>query len=265
MSDGTRRCGDCAADLPIERFDVRANGRRRPYCNACRRKRNGTALSLRTCGYCGATFRPKQSTFSTYCTRECGWQGQAKTRADAHWLGKFSPLPWKQCLQCGAEFYARGAARLCSDACRNSRGYQKRIGTVKPAVCVECGVGFTFTVTRGHPITTCSAQCKERRSAQNHAASSAKGKAMRAARLESQPSELVRPIEIYLRDGWRCQICGGQVDKRSKVPHPKAPTMDHIIPVSLGGPHTRQNLRLAHFLCNSKRGNRESAQLHLIG
>ncbi len=41
--------------------------------------------------------------------------------------------------------------------------------------------------------------------------------------------------------------------------------MDHIIPVSKGGAHTRQNLRLAHFLCNSKRGDRESGQLLLIG
>jgi len=83
--------------------------------------------------------------------------------------------------------------------------------------------------------------------------------------MASQPAELVRPIDIYLRDGWKCQICGVAVDKRAKVPHPKAPTMDHIMPVSKGGAHTRQNLRLAHFLCNSKRGDRESGQLLLIG
>jgi 5-methylcytosine-specific restriction endonuclease McrA len=50
------------------------------------------------------------------------------------------------------------------------------------------------------------------------------------------------------------------------VPHPKAPTIDHIIPLSAGGDDTKANVRLAHFLCNSRRGNRgDVEQLKLIG
>ncbi len=226
------------------------------------KSRKGIRLPLSTCARCGVTFRPKQSKFSTYCTRGCGWKGQARPRSEAAWLGKTCSVPWKTCQQCGGQFYGRGVAKTCSDACR---GYRRRSGESKSRVCVECGAAFSFIVGAKRPPATCSDLCKEQRSARQHAASAAKGKAVRAARLDAQPSELVPPIEIYLRDGWRCQICGGTVEKRAKVPHPKAPTLDHIIPVSLGGAHTRQNLRLAHFLCNSKRGNAGAAQLVLIG
>lgn len=49
------------------------------------------------------------------------------------------------------------------------------------------------------------------------------------------------------------------------VPHPKAPTIDHVVPVSEGGDDTRTNVQLACFRCNSAKGARGSQQLALIG
>jgi len=50
------------------------------------------------------------------------------------------------------------------------------------------------------------------------------------------------------------------------VPHPKAPTIDHIVPLAQGGDDTRDNVQLAHFECNwRKRDAGESEQLRLIG
>ncbi len=52
-----------------------------------------------------------------------------------------------------------------------------------------------------------------------------------------------------------CAICGQPVDKRRKAPDPLSPTVDHIIPVSLGGhPFDLDNLQLAHWACNRKKG-----------
>jgi hypothetical protein len=35
------------------------------------------------------------------------------------------------------------------------------------------------------------------------------------------------------------------------------PSLDHVVPVSASGTsHTRANVRLAHLVCNTKRGNR---------
>jgi 5-methylcytosine-specific restriction endonuclease McrA len=53
-----------------------------------------------------------------------------------------------------------------------------------------------------------------------------------------------------------CGICGRPVDK--DLPHglPGSPEIDEVVPVSRGGsPYDRSNARLAHRLCNQKRGN----------
>jgi 5-methylcytosine-specific restriction endonuclease McrA len=48
-------------------------------------------------------------------------------------------------------------------------------------------------------------------------------------------------------------------------PHPRSPTVDHLIPVSEGGTDAPENLRLAHRTCNTKRGTRGTVQLLLVG
>jgi 5-methylcytosine-specific restriction endonuclease McrA len=59
-----------------------------------------------------------------------------------------------------------------------------------------------------------------------------------------------------LREESDCWLCGKPVDKT--LPHglPGSPEVDEIVPVSLGGsPIDRANCRLAHRLCNVRRGN----------
>lgn len=51
-----------------------------------------------------------------------------------------------------------------------------------------------------------------------------------------------------------CQICGLMVDDTAIVNgHIKRlyPTIDHIVPLSKGGTHTWENVRLAHMSCNA--------------
>jgi 5-methylcytosine-specific restriction endonuclease McrA len=44
------------------------------------------------------------------------------------------------------------------------------------------------------------------------------------------------------------------------------PSLDHIVPVSLGGTHTWANVQLAHLRCNVSKGNRPAnEQLRLVG
>jgi 5-methylcytosine-specific restriction endonuclease McrA len=70
--------------------------------------------------------------------------------------------------------------------------------------------------------------------------------------------------EIAARDRYTCGICRRRVAMTKVVPHPKAPTVDHLVPVSAGGDDVRANVRLAHFLCNSRRGVGGVVQLALI-
>ncbi|MFD4858939.1 HNH endonuclease [Streptomyces atratus] len=78
-------------------------------------------------------------------------------------------------------------------------------------------------------------------------------------------SEPYTLLQIAERDRGRCGLCGGPVLMAAKVPHPKAPTIDHVVPVSEGGDDTRANVQLAHFRCNSVKGARGCQQLALIG
>lgn len=75
--------------------------------------------------------------------------------------------------------------------------------------------------------------------------------------------------EIYDRDGWRCRIsgCGKRVRQELRWPHPMSASLDHIVPLTVAGAsHTRRNVRLAHLVCNTRRGNRiGTEQLALIG
>jgi len=78
----------------------------------------------------------------------------------------------------------------------------------------------------------------------------------------------VGPIDydaIWLRDGGRCCICSLKVDNRLEWPDPMSLSWDHTIPLSLGGPHTQNNLRVCHLRCNSRRGvGRLPAQIVLV-
>ncbi|WP_196217855.1 HNH endonuclease [Streptomyces blattellae] len=78
-------------------------------------------------------------------------------------------------------------------------------------------------------------------------------------------SEPYTLVEIAARDRARCGLCGGRVAMKRVAPHPKAPTIDHVVPVAEGGDDTRANVQLAHFRCNSAKGARGSQQLALIG
>ena len=48
-----------------------------------------------------------------------------------------------------------------------------------------------------------------------------------------------------------CGTCHKPAKMAAEVPHPKAPTLDHIIPLAAGGTHEYANVKLAHFICNS--------------
>lgn len=60
---------------------------------------------------------------------------------------------------------------------------------------------------------------------------------------------------IYERDGWTCWLCGEAVvvgDANADL----APSLDHVLPRSLGGDDGEANLRTAHRVCNARRGAR---------
>lgn len=53
-----------------------------------------------------------------------------------------------------------------------------------------------------------------------------------------------------------CGICTEPIDRAVKHPDPMSPSIDHVVPLSLGGPHKQTNLQWAHLACNIRKGAR---------
>jgi len=109
--------------------------------------------------------------------------------------------------------------------------------------CAYCGV--EFCQRGGIPMAYCSKRHKTR-AALNR----------RKARERGAFVADVSPAKVFAADGYRCHLCGKKTDRSKSVPHPKAPTIDHVVPLACGGTHEPSNCRTAHFKCNYEKGDR---------
>lgn len=89
---------------------------------------------------------------------------------------------------------------------------------------------------------------------------------MAKAHRHGVPYEDVHPRDVFVRDGWRCYICGRETPQRLLgTQHARAPTVDHVIPLSKGGPHLRSNLRCACKRCNNEKADALVTNRNTIG
>lgn len=77
----------------------------------------------------------------------------------------------------------------------------------------------------------------------------ARGQARRKARLRGVPSESYDRRAIYDQYDGICHLCALPVGLGEY-------TLDHVVPLALGGPDIAENLRPAHRSCNSSKGAR---------
>jgi len=78
----------------------------------------------------------------------------------------------------------------------------------------------------------------------------------RRARLAAVESDHYKPHEIFERDQWTCRLCNEAIDEALRWPHRYSASVDHVIPLSLGGSDTLQNVQSAHLTCNISKGAR---------
>lgn len=81
-----------------------------------------------------------------------------------------------------------------------------------------------------------------------------KDKAIRRARVAIM-AEAIDPIAVCERDGWQCHLCGIDTPKELRgSSDPRAPEIDHVHPLALGGSHIWSNVRCACRRCNGMKG-----------
>ena len=200
----------------------------------------------------------------------------------------------KICELCGREYWTgNGKAKYCSDECRKAahkakikiwadehKDYRKdwlkahpdyakewrakhpnydtertrkRRGTVElHKTCIVCGKDFT---TYYPSEVTCCADCA-RMWRNGHSE-----RRLRLMRDNGNMDTTITIDKLIERDKGICYICGCKVDPDDytvengiKCIGKNYPTIDHVIPLSKGGTHSWDNIRLAHMVCNSIKG-----------
>lgn len=66
--------------------------------------------------------------------------------------------------------------------------------------------------------------------------------------------EKINHLEIFERDNWICGICKKPIDKALRQPNKWCATLDHIVPLCVGGFHIATNVQASHYQCNMQKG-----------
>lgn len=112
---------------------------------------------------------------------------------------------------------------------------------------------------RGHPLTPDNLYFPPNREGQRQCrecrlAAILPAVQRRSKRLREVFVEYVDTIVLADRDSWICGICKTPIDPDAQWPDRGYRTIDHVVPISLGGVHSYANTRIAHHGCNSARG-----------
>jgi len=224
----------------------------RPCASKAQQVREGNRLRAEcTCKRCGKTYVPRQMAYDTFCTRECAFAWHRQERAKRRMASRMSLAAKRstvrtfQCVICGRDFqgdYRRYSRKFCSDTCNNRAYLQGRI----IRQCAVCEKDYRFG-DQGTSTRFCSPLCQS----EGYRQAKRESKRRRRAMKKGARCEPYKRRDIFERDGWTCKVCGEKVNRRTVAPHPKAPTIDHIVPLSKGGADAPDNVQCAHARCNT--------------
>lgn len=227
-----------------------------------------------TCAHCGAKFESLRKN-SKYCCNRCkvaAWRRQNPERVQEHIKNYFlrreahkaCAIYAGYCNGCGSAFVSRRKRAYCSPKCArkawNSAHYKSTAPDAR--ICRCCGNRFVATKAVTRPTDFCGPLCKS-----NTIRSQKRtGRIKRKAKQRGAMVETVNPLQVFARDGWRCQLCGVKTPKEKRGTYaPDAPELDHIMPLSKGGEHSYLNTQCACRRCNGLKSDTPRGQLLLVG
>lgn len=262
----TAICCDCGKKCHGER------------CRACYSARRSEQVPTSKCRKCGKEFRRyRQYNYrgsnGKYCSRKCSFAavrdgerawGKAKcclpklTREMVAWFDRWDADATKnvrkvvRCKRkgCGERIYERDTKgrkrKYCSVACAGA--------SCMPWVLANCK-GCKKAVAAKNKAVYCKS-CLRKRNPQKHR--------NRCKKFGTFFNPQVRSLDVFRRDGWRCQLCLRKVSVRVPANHPLRASIDHIKPISLGGDHDWQNVQCACRQCNVRKSNNRLGQARMF-
>jgi hypothetical protein len=254
------KCKNCQSVLP-DRIPGKL-GRNQIYCNE----------------YCGHLFRGEikfldKPTNCGWCQAELVHQGAgnpkkfcSKKHASAYYDSRKSKVPKfdKACAWC-SEIYTtnRKHSKYCSVECSKAFNNDKQVKATqaKNAAnprrfdydCDRCGqlVMTDICIRKTYSGRYCRNCSLVKRRESYRIKTAKRQKIMNPIRISADA--------IIERDGNVCHLCNSEIDLSLARNSRFGATIDHVIPVSKGGADTLDNMRLAHWICNIKKGNRLDA------
>lgn len=239
-------CKNCGEPFLTKKAD-------RVVCSRqCHNQHQALKARVATCEQCGIAFRPNRPSSRAvagvvangrFCSAVC--YGASRQKAKATVVS--SP-----CMECGAPVLRSGSA-TCGPACSYARSYRLSREAVKARAptrifqCRTCGEECV-ALYADKRLKFCGAAC-------SNAAMRRIRKPKERARLKAAFVESVDPIKVFERDGWRCHLCGKATPRKLRGScQPRAPELDHIVPLSLGGDHSYRNTACSCRSCNQIKG-----------
>lgn len=143
----------------------------------------------------------------------------------------------RYCEQCGREFRSVRRSRASAQRCAD--------GQERTRFCSKGCAGRFRSLSPGERKAKKQAQTRARRA------------------LVASSWDGVTDQQIFARDDWECQIAGcglGPLRRDLLWPDALSPSIDHLVPLSLGGTDIASNKRAAHLYCNVARHNRMSPE-----
>jgi len=194
----------------------------------------------RPCSWCGSLIPDRSGPGRplTYCSQRCLVEARSLRRRTARAAAprRHDPRP---CSNCGRAFTPTRAGTLyCSAACK-ARAYKRRHPEIVAAETRR------YRERYGNPPY----------SEARRAADARRRALKRSARVEAFTRQ-----DIADRDGWLCGLCCSAIDPGLEWPHPMSPSVDHVVPLALGGEHSMANTQLAHLTCNTRKGVKASGE-----
>lgn len=257
----------CATCKPLARSEYLAK-RKAEIATGQRNVKPQNKRPARECVRCGKKLKKDQSKF---CGNECF----AEARKDGS-------QPWDRTNQLESVWHRGGlwASAPSRKPVREiltsfqsfmrslNRMYRKATESMRPCKVCGCPCGKRLCSDECRQANADKVAANERAARKRYRKTAGKHFKQRAKRYGVEYVRFPKTL-VFERDNYICQLCktpvldAARYRKSDGKIHMKSPTIDHIIPMSKGGPHTPDNCQTACFGCNSKKGSRRIGQLRL--
>lgn len=220
------------------------------------------------CQHCGKSFWKPNAFRMKYCSQEC-LREVRQLKVEERRRNKIPKTYYRSCAYCGKEFSTVFAHQIyCGSKCRyNAELRQKRMKYKKSYIprtftCKECGAIIT-TQCGDKRSEFCCQTCNDiyfrrlEHQSDRHKRCLVENKTARKKQIPDAFVESVSYKGVYKRDEGICQICGQPVMYDKFINDSWGATIDHIVPLSKGGPHSMDNCQLAHRICNSLKADND--------